>query len=138
MVFIKRIIASIIDWYVGWGIFNLLFYYGPGVDYDLAVNPSVEIFKAPGFWMAFFFPILWVIFKDCIFNGVSLGKLICGVRVVDKDTRKKANFPVLIKRNLYLLLFSVELILLFVNKGIRLGDKTTNTEVILKKEVKQI
>ena len=71
--------------------------------------------------------------KDC-FSGHSLGKLICGVKVIDAATGEPAGIGASFKRNLPLLVPFMPLIVAFqLCKGHRTGDGWSNTKVIWKK-----
>ena len=135
--YVKRSLAFSIDWIIGFSVFQYLSHYGPGVIHEYAINPGLETFKSLGFWMAFFWPFVWFFLKDLMFFGASVGKLIMGIRVVDKNTHKKAKISQLIIRNLLLATAWVEIIMMFANKGFRLGDIVAKTEVVLKKDVEK-
>ena len=72
-------------------------------------------------------------FKDG-FNGKSPGKYLCGVEIVDIDTKQPIGFMQAFKRNLVLLIPLVPVFVAFtLAKGSRLGDKWANTKVVLTK-----
>jgi uncharacterized RDD family membrane protein YckC len=72
-------------------------------------------------------------FKDG-FSGSSPGKVIVGVRVVDKTTGEPIGFGASFKRNLPLMIPFMPLIVFFqLYKGNRIGDGWSNTRVIWKK-----
>lgn len=79
-------------------------------------------------------PLLFC-FKDG-FRGCSPGKWLCGVRVVDRDTREPIRLTQSLKRNLitmvpvFPLIIAVQLI-----KGIRYGDNWAKTCVVWKKHI---
>ena len=71
--------------------------------------------------------------KDC-FSGQSLGKLICGVKVIDEKTGKPVGIGVSFKRNFPLLVPLMPLIVcLQLCKGYRTGDGWSNSKVIWEK-----
>lgn len=81
-------------------------------------------------WAAF--PLLFFL-KDG-FAGYSLGKVICGVQVVDKAAFQPINFGQSFKRNLPLIIPFMPLIVAFLlQKGYRIGDGWAKTKVIWKK-----
>ena len=68
------------------------------------------------------------------FAGKSLGKLICGVEVIDIDTQKPIGFARAFKRNLVLMIPLMPIVVAFtLAKGRRFGDKWANTKVVLRK-----
>jgi len=68
------------------------------------------------------------------FNGMSLGKLMTGVQVIDTETREPISFGRSFKRNLVLLIPLAPLIILVsMMKGRRWGDFWANTVVIWRK-----
>ena len=71
--------------------------------------------------------------KDC-FSGQSLGKAICGVRVIDETSGKPAGIGASIKRNV--LLFVTPLLFLAgfqLSRGHRIGDEWANAKVVWQK-----
>ena len=89
---------------------------------------------APGFpWVFVTLPIAWAILlcKDG-FGGMSPGKKICGVQVVDIETREPTGFLCSFKRNLPLLIPLVGLLVIAFRmaNGRRWGDGWARTVVI--------
>jgi uncharacterized RDD family membrane protein YckC/predicted RNA-binding Zn-ribbon protein involved in translation (DUF1610 family) len=85
-----------------------------------------------GFVTAWIFPLIWYA-KDG-FNGMSLGKWLCGVQVVDVNTRAPIGFLQSFKRNVvFLVPFSALIVLLTMMKGRRWGDTWAKTAVIWRK-----
>jgi hypothetical protein len=80
----------------------------------------------------------WIIlpvflFKEC-FSGYSLGKLICGVRIIDNTSGKPTGIGASIMRTLPLLIPFMPLIVAYqLCKGHRIGDGWSNTKVIWNK-----
>lgn len=73
------------------------------------------------------------LFKDGL-GGYSPGKAICGVQVLDVDTREPIGFGASLKRNLPLLIPLVPLIVAFqLIKGTRTGDGWAHSRVVWKK-----
>jgi uncharacterized RDD family membrane protein YckC len=73
------------------------------------------------------------LFKDSFF-GYSLGKLICGVRIIDNNTGAPTGVAASIKRTLPLLIPFMPLIVAFqLCKGHRIGDGWSNSKVIWNK-----
>lgn len=75
--------------------------------------------------------IAWIIIfcKDS-FRGASIGKRIVGIQVLNADTGQIASPTKCIIRNLFILIFPLELFLLFYNqKRLRVGDYAAHTKV---------
>jgi uncharacterized RDD family membrane protein YckC len=65
------------------------------------------------------------------FAGYSLGKLVCGVRVMNNKTGLPGGFGMSFLRNLPIVIPIVPLIIAFqLQKGPRWGDKWSNSKVI--------
>jgi uncharacterized RDD family membrane protein YckC len=85
-----------------------------------------------GFVTAWIFPLIWYA-KDG-FNGMSLGKWLCGVQVVHVSTREPIGFWQSFKRNLvFVVPLSALIVLLTMMKGRRWGDTWAKTVVIWRK-----
>ena len=70
-----------------------------------------------------------VFFCRDIFTGRSLGRRICGLSVVDADSfHPVSEFRALV-RNLFIVVWPIELVMLFLKKR-RLGDIVTHTDVV--------
>ena len=84
------------------------------------------------FIMVWIFPLLFLC-KDG-FSGMSLGKWLMGVQVVDRGTMEPISFGQSFKRNLVLMIpFAVLYVALTMLKGARAGDRWANTIVVLRK-----
>ena len=71
--------------------------------------------------------------KDC-FDGQSVGKALCGVRVIDETTGAPCDISTSFKRNLPLIIPFMPLIAAVqLCKGHRTGDGWSNTKVVWKK-----
>lgn len=71
--------------------------------------------------------------KDC-FDGQSVGKALCGVRVIDETTGVPCGISTSFKRNLPLIIPFMPLIAgIQLCKGHRTGDSWSNTKVVWKK-----
>ncbi|HVT79323.1 MAG TPA: RDD family protein [Phycisphaerae bacterium] len=123
--------AFIID-RLAWMVPNFAFAFLVGVAFAMAGRPvTQEVENAINLasWPIF----LLFFFKDG-FRGYSLGKVICGVQVIDRTTRIPIGFGASFKRNLPLLIPFVPLIVAFqLARGQRLGDGWSNGMVIWKK-----
>ena len=77
-----------------------------------------------------FFPIL---IKDAT-KGVSIGKLVAGLRTVDFTTKESCGIGKSIGRNIVLYIpFMLLIELVFIQNGKRLGDRMVNTRVVWNK-----
>jgi uncharacterized RDD family membrane protein YckC len=127
----RRQLAFILD-HVGWQILIAILFFGIGVAIALsggAVTDEIGALMNILSWLLF----LPFLFKDG-FKGASPGKWLCGVQVLDTQTREPAGFGASFKRNLPLFIPFVPLIVAFqLLKGNRLGDKWANTFVVWKK-----
>ncbi|GMU34098.1 MAG: RDD family protein [Planctomycetia bacterium] len=82
-------------------------------------------------------PLLFC-FKDG-FKGCSPGRWLCGVRVVDRDTRDPIHMTQSLKRNLILMIPVVPLIIAFqLIRGVRYGDEWAKTRVVWKKYIHRV
>lgn len=85
-----------------------------------------------GFVTVWILPMIW--FAKDGFNGMSLGRWLCGVQVVDVNTREPIGFWQSFKRNLvFLVPLSPLIVLLTMMKGRRWGDGWAATVVIWRK-----
>lgn len=76
--------------------------------------------------------LAWAIMfsKDCV-NGMSVGKRIGGIQVIDSRTKEIANPIKCVVRNLFYSLGFIDLIVMaFHSKELRLGDYVAHTEVV--------
>lgn len=73
-----------------------------------------------------------IICKDC-FNGMSIGKHIINIQVIDSDTKQIASPSKCVIRNLFYFTSFIDLLVLcFQPKNLRLGDCAVHTEVSLR------
>ncbi|MFK8008399.1 MAG: RDD family protein [Saprospiraceae bacterium] len=77
------------------------------------------------------FTMIICYFGKDFYKGISLGKWMFGLMVRDeRNPAKVPSFLRLFLRNLLIVIWPIELILLFTNDGKRLGDKVAKTIVI--------
>lgn len=67
--------------------------------------------------------------KDC-FNGQSIGKRLMKIQVVDRQTGNPVSNIRLMIRNLSLVVWKIEALILIITKEKRLGDMLAKTKVI--------
>lgn len=78
----------------------------------------------------FFWFALGVYFNKDIFKTNSIGKSIMGFRVVEAKSNSEANGLKCLMRNLSIIIWPIEVVLLLVNNERRLGDYIAGTKVI--------
>jgi hypothetical protein len=76
------------------------------------------------------FSIFLLLFRD-IFKGGSVGKKICGLKIVSENNMKSINLGMKILRNIGILIFPLDVII-FIITGKRLGELITHTTVVNK------
>lgn len=92
---------------------------------DIVYSPSQIIIDSSAFYLTLFF------FKDIF--GRSLGKVIFGLYIVEKDTDEIAALPKRLFRNFSLMLFPLEGIALLISEtNTRVADKLFEIEVVEK------
>jgi uncharacterized RDD family membrane protein YckC len=127
----RRQLAFIID-YFALMIVAFLFYMVFATA-AIAVQMGEETEEMIGVFVVYIVLPLLFLAKDG-FAGHSLGKLVCGVMVVDRRSFKPIGFGRSFIRNLPLLIPFVALILAFLlPRGYRWGDGWAGTKVIWKK-----
>ncbi len=108
-------------------------WFGPLVFIIVLLGLPAEAGNAIGFLL---FPIFCL--KDG-FSGVSPGKAMMGLLVINKTSGNPAGFVASLKRNLPLMIpFMVFVIDLQLRSGNRMGDGWANTAVISKKDAKKM
>ena len=86
----RRVIAALIDLGLAFGIFGLVDSYL--ANYRLYVaGVNIE--------MPYIAALVYLLFRDAFFQGRSVGKLLCRIRVVDIATGKPCNFYASFIRN---------------------------------------
>ena len=132
-ILIRRLIAFVIDWNLIFLIGFGLFISGPEFKIEYLLRPSIRMFSAYGVLLSVLSFALLPLIKDCVFKGSSLGKLICGIRVYDNNSKDIAKTSSLILRNLTFYIPFVELIVALCNNGRTLGDMLSSSYVDLRK-----
>jgi uncharacterized RDD family membrane protein YckC len=106
---------------------------GPAFDLQYLLYPSMQMFKSIPFLLGILWMTVMPLFRDCIFGGASLGKLICGLRVRDAQTGGKPSFGRLLMRGLFFFLILPECIVILANRGKGIADMASRTVVVLRK-----
>ena len=132
MILVRRFFAFVIDWNIMFGVAMVLMFYGPGSNPEYLLYPSIKMLSSAGFLMGLIWIPLYCLFKDCLFERRSLGKLICGLTIQNSETGEKASFGSLVLRNVTYVIVQIEGIVVLVNKGKRLGDHIARTQVVRK------
>ncbi|MDR6561814.1 MULTISPECIES: cytochrome c oxidase assembly factor Coa1 family protein [unclassified Arcicella] len=124
----RRIAAFMIDHFVMSTIGVLIFFLTLGPDF-MNENSLNDITIAMSFVMLLIFVLYFA--KDSV-NGISIGRWIMGIMVRDEeDSNIVPSFGRLFLRNLFLIIWPVEFIVLATsNVKKRLGDKVLKTIVI--------
>lgn len=126
---IKRILGGAVDYIITIAITIPLSFLGSPFDIQYLLIPSVKMFSSYGVFCAIIWFVISVLFKDLIFKNASIGKKLFGLHVVDENGRQ-ARYGNLVLRNITLLmLLPIECLLVFFNKGVRLGDIIAKTRV---------
>ena len=131
---VRRFIAFVIDWNIMGVIPYILVFFGPGANPEWFILPSAKMFTTPAFLIAIVWFGVFCLFRDCLFGRKSLGKLICGLTIVNSETGEKPSYESLIMRNFTFLFAQIEGIVVLINKGIRIGDTIAKTKVIIRKK----
>ncbi len=129
-ILIRRFFAFVIDWNIMFGVAMALMFYGPGSNPQYLIYPSIKMFASTGFLLGIIWLPLYCLFKDCLFGRRSLGKLICGLIILNSETGEKASFGSLILRNITYVIVQVEAIVVLFDNGKRLGDSIAKTQVV--------
>lgn len=87
-----------------------------------------------GLVFAIIIPFVYVLLRDGLFGGRSLGKKFMNLRVVNTKTNKPCSFKDSFLRNITLfipIVSIIELIMPFIDAGgLRFGDKLAGTQVV--------
>ena len=126
----RRFFAFAIDWNILVGVAWMMMFFGPKSNPEYILYPSIKMISSPSFIIGLLWIPLYSLFKDCIFNKRSLGKLICNLKVINTTTGKNAAYSSLILRNITFLLPQIEGFIVLFNKGRRIGDHLANTKVV--------
>ncbi len=128
----RRQLGYVIDWtllmivFFFGGVLYVLFF-GDVVPLEDDSSLSADVLELLFFWVVV--PLLFAM-KDG-FRGYSPGKWVCGVRVVDWETREPISFLQSFKRNLILVVPFMPLVVAFqLVRGRRMGDLWAKTGVI--------
>lgn len=114
---LKRLIAFLIDLLLIAIIVNMFFFATPTVKSQLLVQ----------FLSAMMVTML--LCKDCI-NGKSAGKRIMKIEIANEKEGEKVSAVSCVVRNIFVVLWIIEILVLFISKEKRIGDYVAKTKVV--------
>ena len=122
---LKRLIAFLIDLLLIAIIVNMFFFATQTVKSQLLVQ----------FLSAMMVTML--LCKDCI-NGKSAGKRIMKIEIANEKEGEKVSAVSCIVRNIFVVLWIIEILVLFISKEKRIGDYVAKTKVVSNSKVEKI
>lgn len=122
---LKRLIAFLIDLLLIAIIVNMFFFATQTVKSQLLVQ----------FLSAMMVTML--LCKDCI-NGKSAGKRIMKIEIANEKEGEKISAVSCIVRNIFVVLWIIEILVLFISKEKRIGDYVAKTKVVSNSKVEKI
>ena len=129
---VRAKIRRVLGWLIDWNIIGCIVL--------LATALFLAFFKESGenkngfvVILILSYPILFVL-RDYIMGGRSLGKRILGLTVLDLQTGEKAKKSQCILRNILLVAYQVDIIVMLVT-GRSLGDRIAHTVVVCQKDI---
>lgn len=122
---LKRLIAFLIDLLLIAIIVNMFFFATQTVKSQLLVQ----------FLSAMMVTML--LCKDCI-NGKSAGKRIMKIEIANEKEGEQVSAVSCIVRNIFVVLWIIEILVLFISKEKRIGDYVAKTKVVSNSKVEKI
>lgn len=122
---LKRLIAFLIDLLLIAIIVNMFFFATQTVKSQLFVQ----------FLSAMMVTML--LCKDCI-NGKSAGKRIMKIEIANEKEGEKVSAVSCVVRNIFVVLWIIEILVLFISKEKRIGDYVAKTKVVSNSKVEKI
>lgn len=122
---LKRLIAFLIDLLLIAIIVNMFFFATQTVKSQLLVK----------FLSAMMVTML--LCKDCI-NGKSAGKRIMKIEIANEKEGEQVSAVSCIVRNIFVVLWIIEILVLFISKEKRIGDYVAKTKVVSNSKVEKI
>lgn len=122
---LKRLIAFLIDLLLIAIIVNMFFFATQTVKSQLLVQ----------FLSAMMVTML--LCKDCI-NGKSAGKRIMKIEIANEKEGEKVSAVSCVVRNIFVVLWIIEILVLFISKEKRIGDYVAKTKVVSNSKVEKI
>ncbi len=122
---LKRLIAFLIDLLLIAIIVNMFFFATQTVKSQLFVQ----------FLSAMMVTML--LCKDCI-NGKSAGKRIMKIEIANEKEGEKVSAVSCVVRNIFVVLWIIEIFVLFISKEKRIGDYVAKTKVVSSSKVEKI
>ncbi len=133
MYYFKRILAFIIDWYIVFFVSIPMFFIGGNLTSEFFLRPTLTAFSPYGFLLGLAAFAVLPLIKDLVFKNASIGKKICGLKIVGEKDGAAPKFLSLIIRNLAFYLTFPNAIVFAVTKK-SLGDYIGGTRVVSAKK----
>ena len=121
----KRILAMIIDYF----IISLIVYVPLYAYMYISKLELYILFDDMVFMLIIALCMILILLKDLIFRNKSIGKKIMGIEIRNNDN-KIPSFPILILRNITVIIWPIECLLILLKKN-RIGDIIFKTKVVL-------
>lgn len=132
----KRILAMIIDYLIISLIISLIVHV-PLFVYAYISKPELDIlFDDTLFTFIMGLCLILILFKDLLFKNKSIGKKIMGIEIRDNNN-KIPSFPILIFRNITVIIWPIECLLILLKKN-RIGDTIFKTKIVLTENLDNI
>ena len=132
----KSKILRLIAWLIDWNIIGFTVLLTLSITMALISSSNSSVSGLHGlliFALIMSYPVCFVL-RDLIFGGRSLGKRILGLTVLDKRTGQVPKKSSLLSRNIFLLIFHIDAVVMFIT-GLTLGDRAAHTVVVRKKDL---
>ncbi len=131
--FLKRILGFFIDWMIFFMVATILLLFGQNFKIEYLLYPSIKMFYVIGIVLYAIWFIVYPLFKDLIFKNASIGKKLFKLHIVDSKNEVPRKSKMIL-RNITFFIAPIEILLILLNNGIRLGDIIADTKVIAQKE----
>lgn len=125
-VFIKRLLAFIIDWNLTLLPFFLIFSF---LLYLTSQQEKISLLVVLLCFLLFILAGTVFVIRDILFKGRSPGKRIMGLYIFDKDSLQQPSPKKLFLRNIFFLILFIDGIILLITEN-TIGDHIANTVVL--------
>lgn len=98
------------------------------------LDPIASMKFTVGFSLIPYSAMIFVILNKDFFNGQSISKRIYGYRIIDIKTNQTANETKCMLRNITMILWPIEALMILINPTRRLGDIIAGTKLIDKEQ----
>lgn len=125
----RRLIAFFIDHFIMTALMTLTIF----LIFGTKILAEEDLGKITSSLLSVIIPGIVLYFLKDAFGGISIGKYIMGIMVRDADNPEEVpSFRRLVFRNLFIILWPIELIALAFNKdNMRFGDRSLKTVVVV-------